>query len=295
MKKMLVFVMSCLVMTWGCASIVYVSQESGKGQLMTAPDGSPLNPASLFATAFDDSMPSVSHDGNRVAFKRVVGGFDRIIVRQTGDASGTTEKDLAQGTRPRWAPADDWVLFRNQGKIYRIRPDGTSLTQITNPGTTVTDNFGHGYWNANTVVFGRGTGTGPGQTVGLYLQDIATAAVTPMLSGYSMPVVSHNGNMMACEVKYYFGWGIVHYVSIFEIPSLQYLYTIQFAYAPGNPSPSLTGVSGVAFSADDSRLFFSAIPPNETKREIYSIKLDGSDLKRLTTNSWDEVYPEGYK
>ena len=53
--------------------------------------------------------------------------------------------------------------------------------------------------------------------------------------------------------------------------------------------------TGIAFSADDARLLFSAIPPNETKREIYSIKLDGSDLKRLTTNSWDDFYPEGYK
>jgi len=295
MKKILVFLMACLVMTSGCAFVAYVSQESGKGQLMTALEGSPLNPSPLFVTAFDDSMPSVSHDGKWVAFKRVVGGFDRIIVRQTGDAAGTTEKDLAQGTRPRWAPGDDWVLFRNQGKIYRIRPDGTSLAQITNPGTTVTDNFGHAYWNANTIVFGRGTGTGPGQVVGIYLQDLAAASATGILSGYSMPAVAHSGTMMACEVKYYFGWGIVHYISIFEIPSLQYLYTIQFTYAPGSPSPSITGVSGVAFSADDSRLFFSAIPPNETKREIYSIKLDGSDLKRLLTNTWDDVYPEGYK
>jgi hypothetical protein len=293
MKKMLVFLMACLVMTWGCAFVAYVSQESGKGQLMTSMEGSPLNPSPLFVTAFDDSMPSVSHNGTWVAFKRVVGASDRIVVRQTGDAAGTTERDIAQGTRPRWAPADDWVLFRNQGKIYRIRPNGTSLAQITNPGANVTDNFGHGYWNANTIVFGRGTGTGPGQTVGLYLQDIATAALTPMLPGYSMPAVSHDGTMMACEVRYYFGWGIVHYISIFEIPSLQYLYSIAFTYGPN--SPSVSGVSGVAFSADDSRLFFSAIPPNETKREIYSIKLDGSDLKRLTTNVWDEFYPEGYK
>ncbi|HEX7505076.1 MAG TPA: hypothetical protein VF336_07395 [Syntrophales bacterium] len=293
MKKMLVFMMAFLVFTWGCASIVYVSQESGKGQLMTAPDGSPLNPSPLFVTAFDDSMPSVSHDGNWVAFKRVVGGMDRIVVRQTGDASGTTEKDLAQGTRPRWAPAGDWVLFRNQGKIYRIRPDGTSLAQITNPGVNVSDNFGHGYWNANTVVFGRGTGTGPGQFVGLYLQEIATATVTPILSDFSMPAISHDGTTMACETRIYLGMATVHYIYLFGIPSLQYLYSIQFIYAPG--TPSITGVSGVAFSSDDSRLFFSAIPPNETKREIYSIKLDGSDLKRLTSTVWDEFYPEGYK
>ena len=158
MKKLLVFVLVCLLMTWGCASIVYVSQETGRGQLMTATDDVPLQPTALFVTAFDDSTPDVSHDGKWVAFKRVVGGFDRIIVRKVDDAAGTTEKDLAQGLRPRWSPAGDWVLFRNQGKIYRIRPDGTSLTQITNPPAGVTDIFGHDFWNANTIVFGRGTG-----------------------------------------------------------------------------------------------------------------------------------------
>ena len=219
MKKMIVLVLVCLLMTWGCASIVYVSQETGRGQLMTATDEVPLQPFALFVTAFDDSMPDVSHDGKWVAFKRVVGGFDRIIVRQVGDAAGTSEKNLAQGTRPRWSPAGDWIVFRNQGKIYRIRPDGTSLTQITNPPAGVTDNFGHDYWNANTLVFGRGTGTGPGDTAGIYLQEITTATLTGPVLPCWQPVVSHNGSRMACEIKYYFGWGIMHYIHIFAVPS----------------------------------------------------------------------------
>jgi hypothetical protein len=293
MKKLIVFVLVCLLATWGCASIVYVSQESGKGQLMTATDEVPLQSFALFVTAFDDSMPDVSHDGKWVAFKRVVGGFDRIIVRQVGDAAGTTEKNLAQGTRPRWSPAGDWIVFRNQGKIYRIRPDGTSLTQITNPPAGVTDNFGHDYWNANTLVFGRGTGTGPGDTAGIYLQEITTATLTGPVLPCWQPVVSHNGSRMACEIKYYFGWGIMHYIHIFAVPSMQALNNITFIYGP-NPT-TVQNVSGIAFSADDQRLLFSAIPPNETKREIYSIKLDGSDLKRLTTNVWDDFYPDGYK
>jgi len=293
MKKLFVFLLVSLLMTWGCASIVYVSEQTGKEQLMTATDESPLQPFALFVTAFDDSMPDVSHDGKWVAFKRVVGGFDRIIVRQAGDAAGTTERDLAQGLRPRWSPAGDWILFRNLGKIYRIRPDGTSLTQITTPPAGVTDIFGHDYWNPNTIVFGRGTGTGPGQTVGIYLQDIATATVTGPVLPCWQPVVSHNGSRMICEIKYYFGWGTMHYVHVFLVPSLQAVNNITFMYGP-NPT-TVQNVSGIAFSADDERLLFSGIPPNETKREIYSIKLDGSDLKRLTTNSWDDVYPEGYK
>jgi Tol biopolymer transport system component len=293
MKKLLGFVLVCLLMTWGCASIVYVSEKTGKEQLMTATDESPLQPFALFVTAFDDSMPDVTHDGKWVAFKRVVGGFDRIIVRQAGDAAGTTEKDLAQGLRPRWSPAGDWILFRNLGKIYRVRPDGTSLTQITTPPAGVTDIFGHDYWNANTIVFGRGTGTGPGQTVGIYLQDIATATVTGPVLPCSQPVVSHNGSRMACEIKYYFGWGTMHYIQIYAVPSLQALNNISFMYGP-NPT-TVQNVAGIAFSADDERLLFSAVPPNETKREIYSIKLDGSGITRLTTNGWDDFYPEGYK
>ena len=293
MKKMIVLVLVCLLMTWGCASIVYVSQETGRGQLMTATDEVPLLPSALFVTAFDDSMPDVSHDGKWVAFKRVVGGFDRIIVRKVDDAAGTSEKDLAQGTRPRWSPAGDWILFRNLGKIYRIMPDGTSLTQITTPPANTPDNFGHDYWNANTIVFGRGTGAGPGQIVGIYLQDIATATLTgPVLAG-SMPVVSHDGKLLASEVKIATGPALLHYINIYAIPAMQFMYRFGFAYGPSNPS--ISNAAHFAFSADDARLLFSAIPPNETEREIYSIKLDGSDLKRLTTNVWDDFYPEGYK
>jgi Tol biopolymer transport system component len=293
MKKMIVLVLVCLLMTWGCASVVYVSQETGRGQLMTATDESPLQPSALFVTAFDDSMPDVSHDGKWVVFKRIVGGFDRVIVRKVDDAAGASEKNLAQGTRPRWAASGDWIVFRNQGKIYQVRPDGTSLTQITNPPAGITDNFGHDYWNANIVVFGRGTGTGSGDTVGIYLQDITTGTVTgPVLAG-SMPVVSHNGSLMASEVKIATGAALFHFINIYEIPALRFVYRIGFTYGPNNPS--ISNVGGIAFSADDARLLFSAIPPNETKREIYSIKLDGSDLKRLTTNVWDDFYPEGYK
>ena len=254
----------------------------------------PLLPSALFVTAFDDSMPDVSHDGKWVAFKRVVGGFDRIIVRQVGDAAGTTEKNLAQGTRPRWSPAGDWIVFRNLGKIYRIKADGTSLTQITTPPAGVTDNFGHDYWNANTLVFGRGTGTGSGDTVGIYLQDIPTGTVTgPVLAG-SMPVVSHNGSLMASEVKIATGPALLHYINILR-NSVRLASSTRFMFAYGPNNPSISNAAHFAFSADDERLLFSAIPPNETKREIYSIKLDGSDMKRLTTNVWDDFYPEGYK
>jgi Tol biopolymer transport system component len=293
MKKQLLFLMACLVATWGCASIVYVSQETGKGQLLSATDEVPLQPSALFVTATDDSMPDVSRDGRWVAFRRVVGGVERIIVRQVGDAAGTSERDIAQGTRPRWSPSGSWVLFRNQGKIYQVRPDGTSLMQLTTPPANMTDNFGHDYWNATTVVFGRGTGTGPGQVAAIYLLDLASSALTGPVLGCYQPVVCHDGSRMTCEIKYYYGWGTMHYVQVYAVPSLQAVGSIGFTYGPN--ATTVQNASGIAFSADDERLLFSAVPPGETKREIYSIRLDGSGLTRLTNNGWDDVYPDGYK
>ncbi len=293
MKKLLVLMMACLLATWGCYNVVYVSQETGKGQLVSAVDNVPLSPVAMFVTAFDDSMPDVSHDGKWVAFKRVVGGVDRIIVRQLGDAAGTTEKDIAQGARPRWSPTDSWILFRSQGKIWQVRQDGTLLTQITAPPAGMTDDYGHDFWNVSTIVFGRGTS----QTVGLYLQDLTTSAVTGPFAAGSNPVVSHNGSLLVSEVKIPTGPALLHYINVNRIPSLQYVNRFGFAYGP-NPT-TIQNIGGIAFSGNDTRLFFSALPPNQAKRDLFSLEVNGSSgqapLQLTTTNGWDEIYPEGYK
>jgi Tol biopolymer transport system component len=98
---------------------------------------------------------------------------------------------------------------------------------------------------------------------------------------------------MSCEIKYHFGWGTMHYIQIYAVPSMQAAGSIAFTYGPN--ATTVQNVANVAFSADDERLLFSAVPPGETKREIYSIRLDGTGITRLTTNGWDDVYPDGYK
>jgi len=293
MKKCLVLVMACLAMTWGCASIVYVSQETGKGQLLSATDEVPLQPSALFVTAHDDSMPDVSRDGRWVAFKRVVGGVERVIVRQLGDAAGVSEKDIAQGTRPRWSPTDGWILFRSQGKIWQVRPDGTLLAQITSPPAGMADDYGHDYWNASTIVFGRGTS----QAVGLYLQDLTTGALTGPFAAGRNPVVSHDGALLAWEERVALAPMTLHYVHVNRIPSFQHVNRFTFTYYPGQQG--IRNVGGVAFSGDDRRLLFSALPPNETQRDLYSLEVSGpssqTPLRLTTTGGWDEVYPDGYK
>ena len=55
MKKHLVLLMACLAATWGCASVVYVSQETGKGQLMSATAEVPLQPSARIVNAYGDA------------------------------------------------------------------------------------------------------------------------------------------------------------------------------------------------------------------------------------------------
>ena len=101
--------------------------------------------------------------------------------------------------------------------------------------------------------------------------------------------------MVRPKVKIATGPALLHFININKIPTLQFVNRIGFAYGP--VSTSVQNVSGIAFSADDQRLLFSAIPPNETKREIYSIKVDDTTglTSRLLTNTWDDFYPDGYK
>jgi hypothetical protein len=142
-------------------------------------------------------------------------------------------------------------------------------------------------------VFGRGTS----QAVGLYLQDLTTGALTGPFAAGRNPVVSHDGALLAWEERVALAPMTLHYVHVNRIPSFQHVNLFTFTDYPGQQG--IRNVGGVAFSADDRRLLFSALPPNETRRDLYSLEVSGpssqTPLRLTTTGGWDEVYPDGYK
>lgn len=99
-----------------------------------APDGSAL--ADVTSGEFNDGFPSFSPDGREVVF-RTASGPNRalaILNLATGERRplpGTGALD----TFPTWSPQGDWISFtsRRDGDydIYRVRPDGTGLEQLT--------------------------------------------------------------------------------------------------------------------------------------------------------------------
>jgi hypothetical protein len=283
MKKLLFLVLISAIMVWGCSALVYVSDT---GQLMKAREDAPLLPSNLFTTNNSGKMPDVSNDNKWVAFTR--SPDDKVVYRKM---DGSLEKVLTQkGSWPRWSPNGDRILFydQDQNKRYIYKIMGETLTEYNLP-----DNYGHDWWNSETVVYGRKTGSNvPGYDVGLYLFEISTTNDIGPFLPCRYPVVSRDGKLMACELPLSLAAVTYHIIKIYNVPSLSLKSTITFARIPN--VPSIWNVGGFSFSGDNQRLLFSATPPNETQREIYSVNVDGTDIERLSTITGNDIQPSGY-
>jgi Tol biopolymer transport system component len=122
--------------------------------LMTiAVDGSGLN--ALTRDSANAGMPSWSHDGTQLVFRRANGTKRNLYILNL--ATGTSRK-LETGsdfdTFPTWSPRGDWITFTSKRdadyEIYRIRPDGTGLERLTrSPGNDAHPSFSpDGEWIA---------------------------------------------------------------------------------------------------------------------------------------------------
>jgi TolB protein len=83
-----------------------------------------------------DFEPAWSPDGNTIAYVH-----GDTINGQTGiwliDANGRNKRILysnASAYSPAWSPANKWIAFSCNAQIYKIRIDGTGLTQLTSEG-----------------------------------------------------------------------------------------------------------------------------------------------------------------
>jgi dipeptidyl aminopeptidase/acylaminoacyl peptidase len=119
--------------------LAYAAGRIARGSYQLAPDDLYVVPAGggrpvqLTRTAADESSPSWSPDGRRLAYAR----SGRIFVIA---ADGTGARPLSAGgdSEPQWSPDGRWVAYVHgalgNGSLRIVHPDGTGARRLAGPG-----------------------------------------------------------------------------------------------------------------------------------------------------------------
>jgi Tol biopolymer transport system component len=103
---------------------IYVMNADGSGVTNLSRNGAP------------EERPTWSPDGTRIAFERWI-GFDTDVYVMNADGSSQqnlTSNPAAYEGNAAWSPDGNWILFARAGVLYKIRPDGTTLTYFSGDG-----------------------------------------------------------------------------------------------------------------------------------------------------------------
>jgi TolB protein len=120
-------------------SLVYASMTTGTQALVRTLTNAPNAAFTVIIdgkTAPSPSWPSVSPDGNHLAFEATMNGVETIV---TSGADGSKLTILGPGFTPSWSPNGKQLVFSRQvGNGYEIMlmdaATGGNLTQVTNSG-----------------------------------------------------------------------------------------------------------------------------------------------------------------
>ena len=289
----------------GCAKIIFVSERDGHPQIYRMQVNGSVQ-QNLSANQYPERFPDASPDGTKCAFSSVRDGVaENIFVMDIGNGN---VQQLTSGTkrkiRPRWSPQQDRVAYAeyppggNSAKIFIMPSSGNgSAIQVTAPDQYHSDSLGHAFFeNGTKIVFARARLVQGGSQ--LYYKNAdgtGSAAVVPNTMAYAYyPVVSHNGSLLAYRVR---GpnlapgnpeWILVHKVETWQKVA-------EFQLQPPVPGLGPT-IRGISFSREDDRLYVAARSADVSgggndRLEIFSIKLDGTDQKRLTDNQAADYWP----
>jgi Tol biopolymer transport system component len=258
----------------------------------------------LSSSSRHEYLPDVRHDGKMIVF--LVEG-NHLYVMNT-DGSGVTavpNAPTSAGT-PRWSrgpgpgPGGHFILFNSPtstttSAIYRIALDGSGLAKVTNPQTPTRWDHLADSIDDKYIVFTRyDSNTSQHDLYVKYIWDNRPEAqLTDTLDrSEELPVVSHNGKMLAYRVSIPSAIKDQVHVARFNNPTNVtglYNYDLQL--------PASINISGLDFSRDDKELFVSVmaadVSSNVTNRrqEIFRLRLDGSNQRRITNNSDEDTYP----
>lgn len=228
-----------------------------------------------FSYSQRDFSPKFSNNGKKIAFYSYRNGTEPEIFIMDADGKNVSQLTEADGNwaiEPRWSPDDNSVGYSMGENMGQLKLRVTEFK--SNEGDFITENKGLQFiscWTTNGIVYGAKEKSG----FKFFIYDQVKKTDTPII--------------------------INEYENYFLTSSVDNTYYILSAKDEGKKglwlldkkgvSMHLTELDGknIAFSKDNKFIVFESTQNDNT--DIYSINLDGTDLKRLTNHEADDYMP----
>jgi Tol biopolymer transport system component len=287
-----------LLLMAGCQqSVMFVRDEGGvwKTFQMNEDGSSQSNVSPSGSTRV--MYPDVSPNGERVAYTDGL----RVFTSNRGDIGGSSQRLLSTGTGRktflRWSPDQLTVAYAEfftptQVALWLADASGASSLQVTWPTGSQSDGWGHDFYrDANGVqylVYSR-----DGQLHSMYFNGTqpATRIVNDGPTVHqSLPIVSPDNSLLAFRSATMLApQGTLDHIRVVGVGTWQNRYAILLPAAQIRPG----SISGISFSCDNQKLYVAADPVTSPAgmHEIFSVKLDGTGLTRLTNNGVFDSQP----
>jgi Tol biopolymer transport system component len=214
-------------------------------------------------------VPSWSNDGSTIAFSATIQGVAGIYLV---DSTGANVRLLHSGNAAgcSWSPDSRWLVFAENGSLYRMRNNGDSLTQLT-PSTL--DSYPSWSKDGKKIAFTR-------LGFGISILDLQTGVATNTLYGGDYPSWHPNGHIIAMTSR--IGGGNVGYVYNFYRVTVD---TLDFR-------------SLYTLTTFDECMFTAVSPRGTTEQEIVMSRTPYNDYTQvwklnLTTGGWFQLTGDG--
>lgn len=282
----------------GCARVVFVSERDGRPQIYRMTSTGALQ-TNISHDGQVDHYPDLSPDATRIVFSSLRGGAGENIYVMATDGTGATALTSGSGQRvmPRWGANDriafQFPAFHGNARLWSMKSDGSDPQQSTSPGPNESDDGGHDFYQAGAMlVFSRYDKTTQRRVLYTLPADgsAAPARITATQNvSETLPVVSHDGARLA--YREFNHTSLVDRIRVLSVADWSLVSEIAL------PPPVDRNISGLDFAAGDGRLYVSVqtsdvtANPVNIRQEVFSIALDGSDLRRLTDNTAGDTWP----
>jgi Tol biopolymer transport system component len=235
-----------------------------------------------FAT---DVFPSVSRDGERIAFTRDIGGYAQIFVM---DARGRHVRMLTHGRAnsglPAWSPDGRRIAFatdRNSpedgDEIYVMEADGSGQRPVTRNLHSIDDAWPSWAPDGERLVFARET---PSDSA-IYVINVDGTGLRRLTRTKqaldTQPAWSPDGKQ------------IVYESDIFMLPGQIFVMRADGTDRRQLTDPTVGASSRPSWSSDGKRIVFMASRGRHT--DVWTMRADGTQQEQLTRASGFDGFP----